>query len=131
MTREYVYKISDVVKVVDGDTAYFRVDAGFRAWILVHWRLLGYDCPERNRGSQFERNEAKAAGLLTSSFLAQPRGQLWVRTERDPDDFGRWLGDVWREVDGSEIHLGDVLADQGLATKWPTRWRDVYDKAAV
>ena len=133
-SRPYIYRITEVIKVTDGDTYWLRVDTGFRQTLLVNIRLLGYDCPERHRGSDFEKTEAVRATSIATDFLAPtvptPGASLWVRTEKDPDDFGRWLGDVWLESDGDqwpERHLGAELRSHGLASIWPTRWHDEFD----
>ena len=136
-TRPYTYRIVEVVKVTDADTFWLQLDVGFRQTLLVNIRLNGYDAPERNRGSAHEKNAAVTATSVATEFLspvvAMPGTSLWVRTEKDPDDFGRWLGDIWRESDGDqwpERHLGAELRAQGLASLWPTRWRDEFDKPA-
>lgn len=129
-TREYVYRIAAVEKVTDGDTFWLRLDVGFREALLVDCRLDGWDAPETNRGSDYEKQQAQVAKQVTADFLTNvPAGAvLWVATEKDPDDFGRWLGDVWQETpDGTKTHLGDVLAAQQLASPWPTRWHEMYD----
>jgi endonuclease YncB( thermonuclease family) len=134
-SKQYVYRVSEIVKVTDADTLWARVDVGFRETILVNIRLLGYDAPERNKGSAFEKAQARVATAAAIDFLklmGAPGCSLWVRTEKDPDDFGRWLGDVWLESDGDqwpERHLGAELHSHGLASVWPTRWRDEFDKA--
>lgn len=131
-TRPYIYPVDQVVKVTDGDTFWLRLDVGFRELLLVDIRLSGYDCPELNSGSLNERAQGKRARDVTTLFLgglAWP-GRLWVRTEHDPDSFGRWLGDVWVETpDEQQTHLGDVLRQRDLASVWPTRWRDEFDAA--
>jgi endonuclease YncB( thermonuclease family) len=130
-TKPYVYRITDVVKVTDGDTYWLQLDVGFRQTMLVNIRLSGYDTPERNRGTPFEKGEAVRAAVTAGQFFAPVEGTLWVRTEKDPDNFGRWLGDVWVESDGDrwpERHLGAELRSRGLASVWPTRWRDEFDK---
>lgn len=128
MRLPYIFKISGVLRVVDGDTAHLELALGFHASLVVTIRLLGYDTPEKNKGSLHERNQSKIAQAVTERFLGQPTGQLWVRTEVDPDNFGRYLGDIWQEAaDGTESHLGALLERRGLATVWPTRWFEVYD----
>lgn len=127
MTAQYIYRVTEVVKVTDGDTYWFRLDVGFRGTLLVNIRLSGWDCPERHKGSAFERAQAAVATEAAQRYLEAPGG-LWVQTQPDPDDFGRWLGDVWNE---SGTHLGDYLAALELATPWPTRWHEVYDKPST
>lgn len=134
-SRQYVYRITEIVKVTDGDTYWLRVDTGFRQTLLINVRLNGYDCPERHKGSAFEKTEAIRAASVATDFLEPvtpiPGSSLWVRTEKDPDNFGRWLGDVWIESDSDrwpERHLGAELRSHGLASVWPQRWRDEYEK---
>ena len=69
MTRPYIYRVTEVVKVTDGDTYWLRLDVGFRQTLLVNLRLLGYDCPERTRGSERERQLAKAATATAEQFF--------------------------------------------------------------
>lgn len=123
--RQYVYKITEVVKVTDGDTYWLRVDVGFRQEILINVRLFGWDCPESNRGSEFEKAQAVQARQAALDFFAQTFSPLWIHTEKDPDNFGRWLGDIWQERSGT--HLGNYLRSYDLASEWPTRWRDEFE----
>lgn len=127
-TFPYVYKVTEVVKVTDGDTYWLRLDVGFRQWILIDCRLDGWDAPEMNRGSVYEKAQARVARQFAADWLTVAlEDGLWIRTQKDPDDFGRWLGDLWTEDSDGEHHLGPALAEQGLASAWPTRWHDIYD----
>lgn len=137
-TLPYIFRVTEVVKVTDGDSYWLRVAVGFRQITLVNIRLSGYDCPERNRGSEREKAAAVRAQQLAAKFLRTQEvdgggrydgGILWVRTEPDPDNFGRWLGDVWVETGDTVRHLGAELREAGLASVWPMRWRDEYDRA--
>jgi endonuclease YncB( thermonuclease family) len=128
-TLPYVYQVVDIVKVSDADTYWLRLSVGFRQMILVNVRLLGYDGPERHRGSTREKNLAVVASVFAEAFLKSEQS-LWVRTEPDPDSFGRWLGEIWREDNaGKKTFLGAELHEAGLASVWPTRWSDEYDTA--
>ena len=126
---EYVYRIASA-SVVDGDTYDLTVtkdvDFGFYYRQQLSWharfRLAGYDCPEIRGRTAFERAAAADAKAFAADFLNRPG--LWASTEKDPDDFGRWLVDVWDEA--TSQHLGVELRAQGLASVWPTRWRDEY-----
>ncbi len=142
--RDYVFKVLEA-HVVDGDTFDVRlehlseVDVGFhlhvehRSLVKIRIRLAGFDTPEKRRGSVYEKGQAKVAQRFAQEWLAAHVGTLWVRTLPDdgsvvPDgEFGRWLGDIW-STNGGEAHLGPILAGNGLATVWPARWREVYDK---
>lgn len=127
-TMQYVYRITQVVKVTDGDTYWLRVDVGFRQEILINVRLHGYDCPEAHRGTAYEKQKAVEAQVVAREFFKTSDDERpWIRTEKDPDNFGRWLGDIWWELEHGAYHLGAWLREKGLATVWPTRWRDEYD----
>src|SRR5215216_5753121 len=120
--RQYVYKITEVVKVVDGDSFWLRCDVGFRQNILINVRLMGYDCPEAHKGSDYEKAQAWLAREYAAKFF-ESLAPIWVKTEKDPDNFGRWLGQFWYELeDGTPYDLGYNLQQQELATVWPTRW---------
>jgi endonuclease YncB( thermonuclease family) len=130
-TQQYVYRVTEVVKVTDGDTYWLRLDVGFRQEILIDCRLDGWDAPEMTKGSDYEKQQAKIARQVASDWLtAALKVGLWIRTEKDPDDFGRWLGDLWTETSDGLVadHLGMALASQKLASAWPTRWHEVYDQ---
>lgn len=137
-TKAYTFRVTGVERVTDGDTYWLRLDVGFRQSILVPIRLLGYDTPEMNSGSAFEKSMGQHAREVAWDWLedaadanVNPHASLWVRTEKDPDNFGRWLGDLWLESDGDqwpERHLGAELREQGLASVWPVRWRTEFDK---
>ena len=127
-TRPYIYPIVSVVRIVDGDSFWLQLDVGFRQIQLTNIRLAGWDCPEMRGGSEYERLKAKEATALSGHFLTQTDGkQLWIMTQKDPDSFGRWLGDIWREDFETVDHLGDLLESAQLAVRWPLRWHDIYD----
>lgn len=125
--RQYIFKIIEVVKVTDGDTYWLRVDVGFRQQNLINVRLFGYDCPEAQRGSEREKQKAIEAKAAATDFFRSAMSPLWIATFKDPDSFGRWLGDIWQEMSGT--HLGNYLVSLSLASVWPTRWREEYDAA--
>lgn len=122
---EYRYKVTEIMKITDGDTYWLFVDVGFRHSFLAHLRLNEWDTPELNRGSDFEKSEARRATVVVNDFLLEgiSHDELVIQTYKDPDSFGRWLADVWN----GDRHLGEHLASLNLATAWPTRWREVYD----
>jgi endonuclease YncB( thermonuclease family) len=131
-TQEYVYRLVDegAERVVDGDTYWLRLDVGFRAWVLAHIRLEGVDTPEMHRGSEREREAAVVARQAAVDFLGLPGlgWRIWVQTRPDPGVYGRWQARVWAEGENGEKRvLAEELLGAGLATEWPTKWREVYD----
>ena len=127
MTPEHIYRVVSVDRVVDGDTYHLTVDVGFHLQALVNVRLNGYDCPERAGRTRYERERADEAAREATAFLVGEH--LWVQTKKDTDNFGRWLGDIWTENPGHPVeHLGEHLDVRGLASVWPIRWRNQYDR---
>ena len=132
-TRAYIFRIVNVARVLDGDTYDLVVDVGFHLHAMIRVRLLGWDTPERTKGSDFEKAEGLRAKAAAEAWLGTLHlgGSFWVRTEKDTDSFGRWLGDVWCETETGDVeHLGAALALDRLATPWPQRWRELYDSPA-
>lgn len=141
MTRYEIDYVTEMcqdlpVRVVDGDTWYAYQKVPFRGIPLVEFRLVGWDCPEKQSRAgititQFERARAREAQSATLTFFTMHRScRILVRTEPDPEKYQRWLGDPWCE--GHSLHLGDALANESLAVPYygrsgEFRWRHVYD----
>lgn len=131
------FKVVGVEKITDGDTYWLRLDVGFRQTQLTHLRLLDYDTPELFRPqSDYERGEARRAKEVVEEwflFINDPSTTVVVRTENDPDSFGRWLGEFTAHKEDGELHvnghLGRHLSNLMLASEWPLRWREVFDEA--
>ena len=100
---EFIYRITAVEKVVDGDTIDAVIDLGFDVRLSNRIRLLGIDTPE----SRTRDLEEKFYGKLSSAAL-----KSWVHwavvSDRDDIDiqircpeedsrgkFGRILGELW------------------------------------
>jgi endonuclease YncB( thermonuclease family) len=87
----------------DGDTVYLALDVGFHFGRLVSrkgsFRLLHIDAPELNRTA------TKALAIVSRDALdSMIRDRpLIVRTLPDPDDFGRWLVDIY-QADGTSVN---------------------------
>lgn len=125
--REYVYRLDRVERVVDGDTYWLHLDVGFRQTQLTHVRLDGFDTPELFRPeNDHEAAKAREAREFVVAWLGED-GPVYVHTRKDPDSFGRWLGVVFRDgPDDTWVSMGEQLAAQGLASVWPTRWREEH-----
>ena len=107
MGDDYDYEVTRVIRVVDGDTYDLEVtktlDFGFRLHETKSWatrfRLYG--------GDTFELNEVgggaarRAAHSWLVSLLAT--GNLRASTEKDPDNFGRWLVTPYNTENGATL----------------------------
>lgn len=127
----YVYRVIEIVKIVDGDTFDLVADPGFRLAYADRFRLFGWDTPEIRAGSEFERAEAQRARQAAAAWINADVEGLMVRTHK-ADSFGRWLAEVFRENEDWNTPAGSLglhLQSLSLATAWPTRWREVFDNA--
>lgn len=105
------------VRAVDGDTIDVIIDAGFRSTRTERLRLLGVNTPELHGAS---RAAGLAAKAYVEAWLAAAGGAAWplvLRTEKS-DEFGRYLGRVWRASDGA--CLNDDLLSSGHAVPFMT-----------
>ena len=64
---EYIYRVSSLEKVVDGDTIDVTLDLGFDVCTRQRVRLLGIDTPE----SRTSNKEEKKFGLLSKKKLKE------------------------------------------------------------
>ena len=110
MNPTYIYRVAEVVNVHDGDTYTFRLDLGFRVFLIVIVRLHRFNCPELSNpdGSGLKARDA-AENLIKAAKV------ITVQSFKDEQSFARWVCDVY--LDG--VSLGETLASQGLAVVMP------------
>lgn len=129
MKTSYIYRVNRVVHLVDGDTLHAELDLGFRLTATLPIRLFPWDTPELHaaKASPYEKRQAAKARSLTEAWVERNANEhMWVETQKDPESFGRWLGDLY--VESAELAtLGEALYAAGLATHWPTRWYEQHD----
>jgi endonuclease YncB( thermonuclease family) len=136
-----VWRILEVKEVVDGDTYRLRVDQRYGDIKLIEARLNPWDTPEKQSSatrkvSAFEKSEAQRATIEANEWFHVAKSfKMWIHTEPDTERWGRWLGEIWYErphfdwPGQVERHsLGGYLAGLDLATAYPTRWYQVFDK---
>lgn len=111
----YIYRISSVTNVVDGDTIDVIIDLGFDILIKKRIRLSGVDTPESRTTNITE----KRLGLQVKEWLKkQLEGQkdILICTEL-PDStekYGRVLGRLYV----NNICLNDRMIEEGYAWKY-------------
>lgn len=123
---EFVYRVSAIEKVVDGDTLDVVIDLGFDVCTRQRVRLLGIDTPE----SRTSDKEEKKYGLLSKKKLKE-----WClrAVESEKDDitlelrcpeadsrgkFGRVLAEIWVTEDGVATNVNKWLCDNGYAVPY-------------
>jgi len=127
--KPYVYDEVEVVRVVDGDTAYLKltkefrqeVDFGFRIYdemilrksTILSFRLADIDAPEK-------RGIEKVAGLEAQAELERllSLGKLRAETYK-PDKYGRWLVVLFvTDPDGKTININEQMVKNGFAERY-------------
>ena len=123
---EFIYRVSSLEKVVDGDTIDVTIDLGFDVCTKQRVRLLGIDTPE----SRTSNAEEKVFGLLSKKKLKE-----WclkaVESEKDDIEiqlrcperdsrgkFGRILAEVWVSEDGQWTNVNKWMCDEGYAVPY-------------
>ncbi len=97
-----------VERVIDGDTLWAVIDAGFGTQVREKLRLRGIDCPEL--GSP----EGEAAKRFVMKLL--PQGARCIIKSSKSDKYGRFVADVMlNDKDGKQQHLNNLLLQEGLA----------------
>ena len=123
---EFIYRVSSLEKVVDGDTIDVSIDLGFDVCTKQRVSLLGIDTPE----SRTRDLEEKKFGLISKKKLKE-----WclkaVESEKDDIEiqlrcpeadsrgkFGRILAEVWVSEDGEWTNVNKWLCDNGFAVPY-------------
>jgi micrococcal nuclease len=108
----YIYRVKQVLRVVDGDTIDADIDLGFDISLTKRVRLSGVDTPE----SRTTDLKEKALGLEVKEWLKKKldgKKNILIKTEL-PDStekYGRILGRLY--VD--DVCLNDRMISDGYA----------------
>lgn len=129
---EFVYRVSSLERVVDGDTIDVTIDLGFDVCTRQRVRLLGIDTPE----SRTSDPEEKVFGLLSKKKLKE-----WCMkaVESEDDDveielrcperdsrgkFGRILAEVWVRDGKTWTNVNKWMCDEGYAVPYVGQNKD-------
>ena len=114
----YNFRVTEINKVLDGDTIDVTIDLGFDLYKKERVRIAGVDTPEKRT-----RNlEEKALGLDATEWLKDKLegaingdDDLVIRTELDGGvgKYGRLLG--WCYIGDATVSLNEQMIDQGYA----------------
>ena len=124
----YNFRVTEINRVLDGDTIDVTIDLGFDLYKKERVRVAGYDTTEKRT-----RNlEEKALGIDATNWLKEKLestingdGELSVRTELvgGVGKYGRLLG--WLYIDDSEISLNEQMIDEGYAHAYDGGTKDM------
>ena len=114
----YNFRVTEINKVLDGDTIDVTIDLGFDLYKKERVRIAGVDTPEKRT-----RNlEEKALGLDATEWLKDKLegaidgdDDLVIRTELvgGVGKYGRLLG--WLYIGDASVSLNEKMIDEGYA----------------
>lgn len=114
---DYDYK-AEVIGVHDGDTYTLKMDLGFKIFHEIKVRMLGIDTPEvRAISGRYKFKEEITLGKQIGAWVSNRilGKTVEVKTYKDDTDvYGRYLIDLFYEVDGQMVHLNQQMLDLGF-----------------
>ena len=117
----YNFRVTEINKVVDGDTIDVTIDLGFDLYKKERVRIAGVDTPEKRTRDL----EEKALGLDATEWMKKSLegaidgdDELSIRTELKGGvgKYGRLLG--WLYVGDEEISLNELMITEGYAWEY-------------
>lgn len=108
----YEYTISQVNKVVDGDTLDVIFDVGFSMFRKERIRLDGIDTPESITSDAHEKKFGLEAKEFLKDWISKQK-TLRAKTTKD-DKYGRILAQVYGDVDPT-VSVNEQMISKGYA----------------
>ena len=114
----YNFRVTEINRVVDGDTIDVTIDLGFDLYKKERVRIAGVDTPEKRTRDL----EEKALGIDATNWMKEQledaingESELTIRTELKGGmgKFGRLLG--WLYVGDADISLNEAMIIAGYA----------------
>ena len=114
----YNFRVTEIVKVLDGDTIDVLIDLGFDLFKKERVRVAGVDTPEkRTRDLEEKELGIDATNWLKEKLESTLAGddELSIRTELvgGVGKYGRLLG--WLYIGDAEVSLNEQMIDEGYA----------------
>ena len=116
----YNFRVTEINRVVDGDTIDVTIDLGFDLYKKERVRVAGIDTPEKRTRDL----EEKALGIDATNYLKEKLEdtiagdeELTIRTELKGGmgKYGRLLG--WLYIGEDSISINETMINEGYA--WP------------
>ena len=118
----YNFRVTEIVKVLDGDTIDVLIDLGFDLFKKERVRIAGVDTPEKRTRDL----EEKALGIDATNWLkkkledtiAGDGDELTIRTELvgGTGKYGRLLG--WLYINEDAVSLNEQMITEGYAWEY-------------
>ena len=117
----YNFRVTEITKVLDGDTIDVTIDLGFDLFKKERVRIAGVDTPEkRTRDLEEKELGIDATNWLKEKLESTLAGddELTIRTELvgGVGKYGRLLG--WLYVGESELSLNELMISEGYAWEY-------------
>ena len=117
----YNFRVTEVVKVVDGDTIDVIIDLGFDLYKKERVRIAGIDTPEkRTRDLEEKELGIDATNWMKGTLEDTINGdnELIIRTELKGGvgKYGRLLG--WLYIGDEEVSLNEQMIAEGYAWEY-------------
>ena len=114
----YNFRVTKIVKVLDGDTIDVLIDLGFDLYKKERVRIAGVDTPEkRTRDLEEKELGIHATNWMKDKLTETIKGdeELTIRTELKGGmgKYGRLLG--WLYVGDSDLSLNEQMITEGYA----------------
>ena len=117
----YNFRVTEIVKVLDGDTIDVLIDLGFDLFKKERVRIAGVDTPEKRTRDL----EEKALGIDATNWLKEKLDstiagddELTIRTELvgGVGKYGRLLG--WLYIGDGDVSLNEKMIEEGYAWEY-------------
>ena len=114
----YNFRVTEINRVVDGDTIDVTIDLGFDLYKKERVRVAGIDTPEKRTRDL----EEKALGIDATNYLKEKLEdtiagdeELTIRTELKGGmgKYGRLLG--WLYIGEDSVSINEVMINEGYA----------------
>ena len=114
----YNFRVTEINRVVDGDTIDVTIDLGFDLYKKERVRIAGVDTPEKRTRDL----EEKALGIDATNWMKQQledaingESELTIRTELKGGmgKYGRLLG--WLYIGDEKVSINEQMIDEGYA----------------
>ncbi len=135
---EFIYNVTAIEKIVDGDTLDAVIDLGFDVRFCGRVRLLGIDTPESRTRHKNEKIYGKLSKAALKSWVhwatIDDRDDIEIQVRCPESDsrgkFGRILGEIWINCteDGHEFggwtNVNKWLCENGHAVGYTGQNKD-------
>ena len=109
---EYIYRVKEVLRVVDGDTVDIIIDLGFYLTARKRIRITDIDTDEMRGGTDETKDRAQKATDRLEQLLNM--GPVYIRTEMDATGkYGRLLGNFFVLDGDSVIDVTQTMIAEG------------------